>query len=610
MALVAGSERGKTLEDNIDAFSELGLRAARRRPRVRARPDDDGDGPGARAAGDDLADRRAGGAPRRRGRDRPGGRGARHRDGAVSSFASKPVEEVVAANPKTFFQLYWSGTREQILARVERAQAAGAVGIILTLDWSFSQGRDWGSPSIPQQIDLRTMVRFAPEVARRPAWALRWLRSGALPDLTAPNMALPGQPAPGFFAAYGEWMQTPLPTWEDLRWLRSQYDRPAHAQGRHARRRRAPGRRHRLRRDLGVQPRRQQPRRHAGVGAGAAGRRRGGRLAGRRAARRRHPPRQRRRQGGRARRQGRHDRAGLPVGPRRQRPGRGRERPRHPAQRHRLRAARHRQVAGARPDPRRPARARRLRAPARGGRAGRRGTPRPGHHGAPSSGGARSPTSPGRRRRSARGAVLVVPLGATEQHGPHLPVSTDTDVAVALAAPGRRRGRTSSSRLRCRTARAASTRASRARCRSASEALELLLVELVRSASASFRRVLLLSAHGGNAATVRPRRAAAAGRAARRPRLVAALAGRRARRPDRDLGAARARPAGCSPTGRRPVRRRRWPTCCPRCGAAACAGSARTACWATRPARARTQGEALLCAAAADLGRLLDGWPR
>jgi creatinine amidohydrolase len=28
--------------------------------------------------------------------------------------------------------------------------------------------------------------------------------------------------------------------------------------------------------------------------------------------------------------------------------------------------------------------------------------------------------------------VLAVPLGSTEQHGPHLPLSTDTDVAVAL----------------------------------------------------------------------------------------------------------------------------------------------------------------------------------
>ena len=30
-------------------------------------------------------------------------------------------------------------------------------------------------------------------------------------------------------------------------------------------------------------------------------------------------------------------------------------------------------------------------------------------------------------------AVAIVPLGATEQHGPHLPLGTDTTIACALA---------------------------------------------------------------------------------------------------------------------------------------------------------------------------------
>ena len=39
-------------------------------------------------------------------------------------------------------------------------------------------------------------------------------------------MAKPGEKAPTFFGAYYEWMTTPLPTWEDLAWLRSQWDGP------------------------------------------------------------------------------------------------------------------------------------------------------------------------------------------------------------------------------------------------------------------------------------------------------------------------------------------------------------------------------------------------
>jgi heme/flavin dehydrogenase (mycofactocin system) len=225
-ALVAGSERGLTAEDNTKAFAELGFAP--------------------HTAG--LANERAmsvtvmGQSVSMPVLISPTGVQAVHPDGEVavaraaaargvamglSSFASKPIEEVVAANPQTFFQMYWVGTREEMLARMERARRAGAVGMIATLDWSFSHGRDWGSPYIPEKINFEAARRYAPQVLARPRWLLDFARTGKLPDLTVPNMvATPGDPAPTFFGAYGMWMQSPMPSWEDVAWLREQWDGP------------------------------------------------------------------------------------------------------------------------------------------------------------------------------------------------------------------------------------------------------------------------------------------------------------------------------------------------------------------------------------------------
>jgi L-lactate dehydrogenase (cytochrome)/glycolate oxidase len=97
----------------------------------------------------------------------------------------------------------------------------------VTLDWSFSNGRDWGSPAIPEKVDFRTAMRFGPESLRHPRWLWSFVKARKLPDLTVPNLAEhPGDPGPTFFGAYGEWMQTPLPTWEDVAWLREQWGGP------------------------------------------------------------------------------------------------------------------------------------------------------------------------------------------------------------------------------------------------------------------------------------------------------------------------------------------------------------------------------------------------
>ena len=223
-ALVAGSERGQSIADNEAAFTEIGLA-----PHVAGHQ-----------AKRELATTVMGQEISLPVIMSPTGVQAVHPDGEVavaraaaargtviglSNFASKSIEDVVEANPNTFFQMYWTGDRDVMIQRMDRARAAGAKGLIATLDWSFSMGRDWGSPEIPEKIDFRTALKFAPQVLRRP----RWLKSfaGNLPDLTAPNLAAPGEAkGPTFFGAYYEWMTTPPPSWEDVQWMREQWGGP------------------------------------------------------------------------------------------------------------------------------------------------------------------------------------------------------------------------------------------------------------------------------------------------------------------------------------------------------------------------------------------------
>jgi len=224
-ALLAGSEKGVSYADNLSAFGEIGMA-----PHVAGL-----------SAQRDLSTQVMGQPISMPLMISPTGVQAVHPEGEVavaraaaargtaiglSSFASRSVEDVVAANAQTFFQLYWMGSRETMARRMARARAAGAVGLIATLDWSFSHGRDWGSPSIPERMDLKTMVKFAPEGLLRPKWLLEYARTGKVPDLSTPNLAEPGQAPPTFFGAYGEWMQTPPPSWEDVAWMREEWGGP------------------------------------------------------------------------------------------------------------------------------------------------------------------------------------------------------------------------------------------------------------------------------------------------------------------------------------------------------------------------------------------------
>lgn len=108
-------------------------------------------------------------------------------------------------------------------------------------------------------------------------------------------------------------------------------------------------------------------------------------------------------------------------------------------------------------------------------------------------------TWPATAARGAQLLTLAVPIGATEQHGPHLPLTTDTEIAVALA-DGLARVRSDVVLAPPIPYGSSGEHADFPGTLSIGQAaLEQLLVELCRSAAVHFARILLVSAHGGNA---------------------------------------------------------------------------------------------------------------
>jgi mycofactocin system creatininase family protein len=95
-------------------------------------------------------------------------------------------------------------------------------------------------------------------------------------------------------------------------------------------------------------------------------------------------------------------------------------------------------------------------------------------------------------------SLLAVPIGSLEQHGPHLPLDTDTRIAVELAT------RLSRAQPRVVVGPAVAYGASGEHAGFPGTllinhtVLADMLIELVRSARASFLGVVLISAHGGN----------------------------------------------------------------------------------------------------------------
>ncbi|MFT4041649.1 MAG: mycofactocin biosynthesis peptidyl-dipeptidase MftE [Gordonia sp. (in: high G+C Gram-positive bacteria)] len=100
--------------------------------------------------------------------------------------------------------------------------------------------------------------------------------------------------------------------------------------------------------------------------------------------------------------------------------------------------------------------------------------------------------------------TLLVPVGALEQHGPHLPLDTDTRIAVAVTRDVHTRLADSSVLVAPEVGYGASGEHEGfpGTISLGHEALHALLLEFGRSACRWARRILFVNGHGGNAHTV------------------------------------------------------------------------------------------------------------
>ncbi|WMY77207.1 mycofactocin biosynthesis peptidyl-dipeptidase MftE [Citricoccus sp. I39-566] len=102
-----------------------------------------------------------------------------------------------------------------------------------------------------------------------------------------------------------------------------------------------------------------------------------------------------------------------------------------------------------------------------------------------------------------RAPILVVPVGALEQHGPHLPLDTDAAVAAAIAAA------VAAERDHAALAPTLPFGASGEHAgfpgtlSIGADALHHILIELVRSSTPTFAAVMVINGHGGNVDALR-----------------------------------------------------------------------------------------------------------
>ena len=136
----------------------------------------------------------------------------------LSTLGTTTIEDVVASAPegRNWFQLYMWKDREGSMALVERAKRAGVKNLMLTVDVPAAgqRIRDYRNGlTVPPRLTAGTIINALP----RPAWWINFLTTPSIEFASMKNWE-------GTVGELLDYMFDPTMTWEDLKWIRQQWD--------------------------------------------------------------------------------------------------------------------------------------------------------------------------------------------------------------------------------------------------------------------------------------------------------------------------------------------------------------------------------------------------
>jgi L-lactate dehydrogenase (cytochrome) len=136
----------------------------------------------------------------------------------LSTLGTTTIEKVVESAPKgaNWFQLYMWKDREGSMALVDRAKKAGVTTLMLTVDVPVAgqRTRDYRNGlTVPPRLTAGTIINAIP----KPAWWMNFLTTPPIEFASMKNWE-------GTVGELLDYMFDPTMTWEDLKWIREQWD--------------------------------------------------------------------------------------------------------------------------------------------------------------------------------------------------------------------------------------------------------------------------------------------------------------------------------------------------------------------------------------------------